>query len=108
MTRAGRDPATWLRELRALRTHATHYRSTAVTDDALWSVVEDPRIDPAARAGAAAALADSPDAAARIRVAAESTASPRLRVALARIAEAPGDEFVEGALEEVEESAARR
>jgi hypothetical protein len=109
LARAGRDAATWLRELRALTTRGADYRSSAVTEEVLWSVVEDPRVDPTARAGAAAALAESTDesARARIRVAAESTASPKLRVALERIAGAQGDELVEGALEGVEESATR-
>ena len=60
------------------------YRRAVVSDEALWRVVEDASVDEETRAGAAVALRkmlDEPGRA-RLRVVAEATASPRLRVAL--------------------------
>lgn len=66
----------------------------------LWRVVHDPSLPAASRAGAAVALADTPegDTGARLRVAAEACADPRLRVALARGADGAHDGELEDAL----------
>jgi hypothetical protein len=60
------------------------YRRAVVSDETLWRVVDDASLDARMRAGAAVALRKVLDEAgrARLRVVAESTASPRLRVAL--------------------------
>jgi hypothetical protein len=73
----------WLELLRET-TRREDYRESSVTADALWPVVEDAAIDPAERVAAAVALRPSLDAGgkSRLRIAAESTLSPRVRVAL--------------------------
>jgi hypothetical protein len=84
--RRGRAPSAWLAALRQLRTGEGGYREGAVRDDDLWRAVEDPTAAEDVRAGAAAALRCSRSldevARQRVRVAAEATASPKLRVAL--------------------------
>lgn len=83
--RGSRGRGEWLAALRRLR-DVTNYREAVVRDEDLWAVVEDPAAPEDARAGAAIALRAGKgldaDGKARIRVAAEATASPRLRVAL--------------------------
>ncbi len=63
---------------------AGDYRKAAVNREQLWEVVEGPAADPSARVLAAEALADTlnADDRARLRVAAEHCAEPRVRVAL--------------------------
>ena len=81
----GRDGAGWLRELDAVQVGVEGgYRRAVVSDEALWRVVEDASVDEKTRAGAAVALRKVLDGEglARLRVVAEATASPRLRVAL--------------------------
>lgn len=79
------DGAGWLRELEAMQVGVEgSYRRAVVSDETLWRVVDDASLDARMRAGAAVALRKVLDEAgrARLRVVAESTASPRLRVAL--------------------------
>ncbi|HEY2515614.1 MAG TPA: hypothetical protein VGI39_32320 [Polyangiaceae bacterium] len=73
------------------------YRGAALTRDQLWALVEGPEIEATARRAAAAALArtSDDDDRARLRVAAEHCASPDVRLALERLADA--DEESEGA-----------
>ena len=108
LARAGRNAGDWLRGLRAITHGGQDYRSSAVADEALWAIVEDPGADASSRAGAAAALAATRDHAtrARIRIAAEASASPVLQEALVRISEADADAGVENALGHVRDSAA--
>jgi hypothetical protein len=83
LSRAGRDVATWERDVRALL-QGGGYRSQALTRERLWEVVEDASVDASTRAGAALALSADLDAdeRARIEAIAADVASPRLRVAL--------------------------
>src|SRR5262249_20710300 len=75
------------------------YRQSAIRDEELWRVVEDPRAPQDARAGAALLLRRSLDDAgrARVRIAADAAAAPKLRVALDAAA-AGSDEAIESAL----------
>jgi hypothetical protein len=70
---------------------ASDYRSPAVTRDQLWGMVEGTEHDAAARTAAARALVSTHgaegDQTARLRVAAERCAEPRLRVALLELAD---------------------
>lgn len=92
------DTRAWLAELRALGAGAmaTH-RVAPVPPATLLQVVEDPAAPPPARVAAAVALRASgdPDGAARVRVAAETAAHPKLRVALERSVEDDDDALVE-------------
>jgi hypothetical protein len=100
----GRPAERWLREVRALA-RARHYRETRLDREHLWRVVDDAAAPPTTRAGAALALSelDQPGRA-RLRVAAEACAEPRLRVALTRVAEGAPDAEVEEALAPLLES----
>jgi hypothetical protein len=86
LVRGTRSTEEWLRRLRAIGAteNPGGHREAAVPRDGLWRVVEDPAADPSARAGAAVALAVALDGEERhrLRIAAEATVSPRLRVAL--------------------------
>lgn len=88
----------WLAELRAIGTGelATH-RVAPVAPETLLRVVEDPGAPPPARVAAAVALKSSGDgdAAKRVRVAAETAAHPKLRVALERSLEEDEDALAE-------------
>jgi hypothetical protein len=94
----GRAPQRWVREVRALA-RAKHYREARLDRDRLWRVVDDAGAPPATRAGAALALSelDEPGRA-RLRIAAEACAEPKLRVALTCVAEGAPDAEVEEAL----------
>lgn len=84
VARGGRSLEEWKKALAALEAGDAGYRQAAVREEDLWRVVEDPRAGEDARAAAALVLRrglDEPGKA-RVRVAAEATASPRLRVAL--------------------------
>lgn len=83
--RGGRDLDTWVRELQALGTEdSAGYRGLAIPRERLWEIVENPAAEPSAREGAAIALHAALDESerARLGVLAQSTAAPRLRVAL--------------------------
>jgi hypothetical protein len=96
----------WLAALGKLRDAQGGYRDAVVRDDDLWRLVEDPSAPADARGGAALLLRRSLDeeGKARVRVAAEATASPQLRVALDAAAGA-ADETFESALHELAELA---
>ncbi|MBX3264312.1 MAG: hypothetical protein KIS78_21615 [Labilithrix sp.] len=102
VARGERSLAAWRSALEAIARGDGSYREAAVRDEDLWRLVEDPRAAEDARAGAAFLLRRSLDAdgKARVRVAAEATASPRLRVALDAAA-GESDEAVEAALAEL-------
>lgn len=91
LARGERSLSDWLSSLRGLLGRATH-RAAALLPEHLWQLVADPRAPAPERAAAAAALAPGLDDAgkARLRAAAESTASTHLRVALESAAS--GDE----------------
>lgn len=98
-----RTRSEWLGALGKLRGAEGGYRDAVVRDDDLWRVVEDPSAPEDARGGAALLLRRSLDEAgkARVRVAAEATASPKLRVALDAAASDTADEAMHAALEEL-------
>lgn len=92
----------WKKSLVALAKGEAGYREAAIREEDLWRVVEDPRASSDARAGAAMILRKGLDeeGKARVRVAAEATASPHLRIALERAADAGDDAFE--ALDDIE------
>ncbi len=112
LARGGRTPAEWLTALRGLGAGAgSSLRRAHIDPDRLWSIVEDPSAAPAARAGAAAALASSAskEERTRIRVAAETIAEPRLRIAVEKAAdESTSEAELAQALAEIDERATRR
>lgn len=95
LARAGRSPSEWITSLRRLGEGANaDMRTAPVAREELARVVADPSAGPAVRASAAVALAASkaPADLARIRVAAEAAAAPKLRVALMRATDAEAKE----------------
>jgi len=84
LARGGRDVATWLRALGRLDDAREPFRVASIPRERLWSAVEDPREQVEIRAAAAGALRTDlrEEDRVRMRVAATSCASPRLRVAL--------------------------
>ena len=98
----------WLRALRALGAGsvATH-RVAPVAPETFLRIVEDASAKPTDRAAAAVALASNRDSALRdrIRVATETVAEPKLRVALGRSLEDDEDALAE-ALDDLERDAA--
>jgi hypothetical protein len=101
LARGERSASEWRHALRAL-TSDRGYREASVRAEDLLRVVEDPRAPEDVRAAAATVVASSNDDAAktRIRVVAEATASPKLRVVLDAVAEG-SPEDVDRALDEV-------
>ena len=81
------DVGEWLARLRSLASHEP-YRAVAFGGDALWRVVDDPGATGAERAAAAVVLGvvATPAERARLRDAAARMASPRVRVAIQRVA----------------------
>jgi hypothetical protein len=103
------DGAGWLRELDAVQVGAEgSYRQAVVSDEVLWRVVQDASLDEKTRAGAAVALRKvlGDEGRARLRVVAEATASPRLRVAL-EAASGGADGEIADSLEELTAPEAR-
>ena len=102
VARGERSTAEWRQALAALGENDTGYRRAAIREEDLWRVVEDPRAAADARAGAARLLRKGLDdeGKARVRVAAEATASPKLRIAL-EAATGNDDEAVDEALAEL-------
>ena len=92
LARDGRASADWAAALRRLRESEASYRTSAVRAEDLLRIVEDPAASEDTRAGAAFVVREAlgavdEGARTRIRVAAEATASPRLRVALETVSE---------------------
>ncbi len=85
------DVGAWLARLRSLASHEP-YRATAFGGDALWRVVDDRLATGAERAAAAVVLGAAATSAerARLRDAAARMASPRVRVAIQRVADPAG------------------
>lgn len=87
--RGERDLDAWLRDMRALGSgDAGGYRTIAIPRERLWEIVESPAADPSAREGAALALHAmlDEDERERLRALVDTTALPRLRVALDGVA----------------------
>jgi hypothetical protein len=106
VARGGRTVDEWMRALRALGGgDAGGYRAPSIPTEELWRVLEDPASDATARAGAAVALRESLDdgGRARLRLAAEASASPKVRVALEAAGSATDEAELTRALSECEE-----
>lgn len=87
LNRKGRSFAEWRKALSGLLQGGT-YRDATVTEDVLLAVLENPSEDRDRRLGAAMLLrVAAPEAAPRIRIAAETSADDELRAALERAAE---------------------
>lgn len=95
LARGDRTLADWIRYLRGMGAGAVGPRAPAVPSDVLLRIVEDSRAAPLDRASAAVAAIASgdDDVKRRVRVAADTTASPKLRVALERIATGDDEEL---------------
>jgi hypothetical protein len=113
LTRDGRPMGEWIRKLRRLGAGAdVDMRTAPVSTESLLGVLEDPSRPPAERAAAAIALADGgrEESRARLRIAAESTVSPKLRFAIekAERREVEDAEFEQALAELEDESRGRR
>lgn len=109
LVRTSDTTAGWLRALRALGTGVVEsYRAAPVEREALLRVVEDVTARPTERAAAAVALAaqTDPETRAKIRVASETVAEPKLRVALERVLD-DDEAALEAAVEELAAEEAR-
>jgi hypothetical protein len=106
LARGGRAVDEWVAALRGLRAKIATFRDQATGGvDALWSVLEDAEAAAEQRAAAAVALSPHLDEGgrARLRIAAQATVAPKLRIALEAAAE-DDDERLVRALEEVAEA----
>jgi hypothetical protein len=94
--------------LRELGKRSTDYRAGELPRERLWDLVEDPAVDGPVRARAAIALsADLPaDERARLRVAADGTVQPKVRIALDAAEHESADRLAE-ILHDVDEEAPR-
>lgn len=109
--RGDRPRSEWVEALMKLRDQAG-YREAVVRDEDLWRLVEDPAAPEDARAGAVMALRSGKgglgeEGKARVRVAADATASPKLRVVL-DAAVADSDEEAKEALHALIEQESER
>jgi hypothetical protein len=105
LARGSRSLEEWTRAMRELGAgSAGGYRAVAIPRERLWELVESPAAEASAREGAALALHASLDDEERARLAriAAVTASPRLRIALAGVAEERDGARVRVALEAAE------
>jgi hypothetical protein len=103
LARGNRTTKEWLAALRGL-TGDGSYRRSAIPEEHLWRIVEDPRADADARAGAVVALGENLDDASkqRVRRIALATAAPRVRVALdVAVSKSPDDPEVARAFEDL-------
>ncbi len=110
LDRGGRTIDAWRGALRALLHQQGSYRATPLTREQLLAVLESPAAPAERRLAAAVSLSAAGDAeiATRIRVAAEACARPRVRIALAGVADgAVDDAAIEAAIAEDEASRAR-
>ena len=99
LDRKGRTLAEWRTALSGLLLQGGDYRNATVTEEALLAVLEDPGENRGRRIGAAMILRIAvPEAAPRIRIAAETSADDELRAALERAAE---EELDDATLERV-------
>jgi len=110
LARGPRSAREWVAALRELRSGGGGYRAAALREAELWETVENSAVDEDARAGAALLLRPTLDSMGkqRVRIAAGTTASPKLRVALDRAADATSEAEVEAALEELAAQRVRR
>lgn len=110
LARGSRGVPEWIAALRALGAGANaSHRTPPVPPEKLLRIAEDAAADPLVRASAAVAVAAAaPDAKKRVRIAARTTASPKLRVALERVsADDATDEAVAEALADLDAAESR-
>jgi hypothetical protein len=103
LERGDRSVDEWLEGLRGLASEARSFRNAAGGLETVWDVLERPDSLPQHRAAAAAALAPALDGEGRrrLRVAAELSSVPKVRVALEAAAEGD-DAALRAALEDLE------
>jgi len=103
--RGERSFAEWVARMRGLLDRGTGFREVRLDRDDTLRVLEDPDASPEARVGAALAVASAEPA--RVRVVAETCASPKLRVALEAAADGEvEEEVVAAAFEELRSATA--
>lgn len=109
LLRGERSIEAWVRDLRrAGAGAAANHRIAPIPIEKLLEVAEDPHADPIMRANAAIALGantENGEFRNRLRIAAQATAAPRLRVALERAATVDDEAALTEALSEVEAEA---
>jgi hypothetical protein len=93
------DAGAWIARLRALALDEP-YRAAAFAGESLWRVVDDPSATGAERVAAAVVLgaAATDGERARLREVAARMASPRVRIAIERVADAAGDQELAAAM----------
>jgi hypothetical protein len=106
LRRNGPDVRAWLARLRSFARPGP-YRAAGAADDLLWRVIDDPGAAESERAAAALVLgADATqDERSRLRRVAARTASPRVRVAIERVAEGAGEDELAAAMAAIKDSA---
>lgn len=94
LERTGATVKEWISSLRQLALRKDGYRSAALSIDRLVEVLSDPRASTEQRLGAAVVLSARGEEASqqRIRIAADTSVNPKLRLALDTIARADADE----------------
>ena len=104
--RGARSVGDWITYLRSVGVGANvTLRSAPLVPERLWRIVESANAKPVDRAAAAVALAAGGEDRTRLRIAADATVEPRLRVALTTVAEGDADDVtLTKALEELETS----
>jgi hypothetical protein len=102
LSRERRSVGEWRASLRAMLVGDAGYRRAPLTIDELDRALTSAGTSNEVRLAAALGLRaiDAPDAAARIRIAAEACAQPRVRVALQRVADEEEAERADAAVEE--------
>jgi hypothetical protein len=96
LSRGERAIEEWVAALRGLRAKAETFREPGAVLDQLWGVLEDAQAAPEKRAAAAVALSPHLDDGGRerLRLAAQATVAPKLRIALEAAAEDDDDRLV--------------
>ncbi|MGO9834589.1 MAG: hypothetical protein ACLP1X_10260 [Polyangiaceae bacterium] len=108
LRRGGPDVREWLARLRALARRREPYRAVGATADFLWRLLDDPSAGESERAAAAVMLGSeaSGEERARLRDVAARVASPRVRVAMEKVASGAEDDDLAAAMAAVEDARA--
>jgi hypothetical protein len=109
LARGERAIEEWVAALRGLKDKVQTFREEGGVVDQLWNVLEDAGAAPAQRAAAAVAISPHLDEQGRerLRLAAQATVAPKLRIALEAAAEDDDDRLVR-ALDDVAEKSEKR